>query len=234
MTFGLNERTHCLYCDSFLVTSREEDDVEAGGLFENVAGDVLLKEIIRYEYIAGPDYKYHVIASYFKTRSLPFVYSICRHEYLMDRKFSRMFVQPIGVGYFISFIPWIIINFFDSVFVHLAYRRFCPECECKYALKYGATDKHNSEECEYNKEYAQVIFSILSGHILKNEEEFQKKAAQKIKLGRKSAYHVLCSAKRRYQNTIDVACVWLSCTSLIGLIVWFSYPAAVFVINNLD
>ncbi len=235
LTFSLNDRIRCLYCDTILVHS-DEDEEESGssGFFENAAGDVLLKEIVRYRYIAGPDYKYHVISSYFKARSLPFIYSVCRHEMLMDEKFSRFWVQPLGIGYFISFIPWLIVNFFDSIFVHLAYRRFCPECECKYALVSGATDKHNPESCEYNKEYLRVIFSILNGHILKNEEKLKKESLKKIMAGQKSAYKDLCSAKRRYQNAIDVACVWLSCSVLVSGIVWLSYPITIFVINHLD
>ncbi len=230
IVFHSEIRGHCLYCDSILVFT-DQDDIDFIAS-DKVEGEAVLREIVRQRKVILPGQKYYIIISYFKIRSLALMYSVCRHEFLMDNRFNRFWVQPFTLSYLITFIPWFPINLVDSIFSRLFYRAYCEECNSKYCQISGT--KHDPRQCEYIQEYTQVIFSILNESIPKNEDRFIQEAAHKLTVGKRSAYDDLCSTKRRYQTTIDIACIWLSSGLIVTLLVWMSYPMAIFVINHLS
>ncbi|MFA5087546.1 MAG: hypothetical protein WC552_00765 [Candidatus Omnitrophota bacterium] len=72
---------------------------------------------------------------------------------------------------------------------------------------------------------------ILSGHIPRSEENFQKAALEKKEKGQKSAYYDLCRMKDRYPSDLDVACVGFSSGLIVYFIVWISFPITVKIVN---
>ncbi len=210
IVFHRAERTRCLYCDGLLTTVNEDDSVTESALPPQ--DTAVIELIVRdRDQLTHENMKY-IIGSYFKSRTFNFMYTFSRNELKMGKTYKRFLVQPLNFSS-LFMIPWMVVNFIDSLFFRLVYQNYCSECNWKYA---GGSVRHDPKECAYNREYMLVINAVLTGQIARLEETFQYQAMNKIKNGQRSAYFDLCARKNKYEGVLDVACVWFS----LGLIVY--------------
>lgn len=84
--------------------------------------------------------------------------------------------------------------------------------------------QHSLKECEYNKEYATIVNQILSGQILRVEDEFKEQALEKAKKGERSAYNDLCSRKKNFESFLDIMIILLSLGFWIFLVILVAMP----------
>ena len=232
IVFHLDDRVRCLYCDSLLMSANDEQ--VASFSFGIDSPKSLLKDIIRDRKCLDAQGKLHILGSYFRVRSLPFIYMFSRNELKMDKAFKRFFVQPLNMSFLLTFIPWLIIDMVDSLFFRLIYQGYCKECNWKYKQISQGQITHDPEECAYNKEYSRVIDCLLNGEIAQREEEFVDEANKKFRDGKKSAYHDLCSRKKDYQGAIDVASIWLSGCLIVYIFALLTVPFIMKGVKSLD
>ncbi len=196
-------RTHCLYCDSALLDADFDEVFREGAQ----APTSKTREFAKAVGVTDQDHLHYIVSSYFRSRSLSFLYRLSRNEFKMGEKFKRILIQSIDISCFAK-IPWTIINIIDSLVLRLMLNQYCPQCGWKYSAP--AKTPHDSVECEYNKEYALVLNEILKGSILQNEEQIERQALEKTKQGKKSAYFELSARKTAAETYFDVFIILLS------------------------
>ena len=221
--FHLDDRTHCLYCEAMLhnVSSEEENSLQRSSSIGGIQSvPPIIQQILK-------DYKTEylgqmqmIMGSYFRARTLHFTYSFCRNDLKMGKTFKRFLIQPLSQASFLM-IPWVVYDFWDSVFFHAAYNGFCPQCQWKYKKM---TQQHNPQECDYNREYKALMEDIMSGRIAKTEIDFKRLAFKKMKVGQSSAYNDLCASRNPLDGFLDVFCIWFSICLLIGVVVVLTLP----------
>ncbi len=222
IVFQKNDRINCLYCDSKLAEVEFDDTKDDDEDFLKAQGS-LVEFVLRERDILKLYSIQYIIGSYFRTRTFHFNYNFYRNEFKMGKIFKRGLIQPLTFSSLLM-IPWVIVDFFDSVLFRMLYQEHCPKCNWKYVPKSGGGKVHDPEECEYNQEYAAIVEDILSGKITRTEVEIEKESMKKLRDGKRSAYYELCAGKRRYDNFLDVACVWVSSSVLVFFIVWTALP----------
>ncbi|HOW35716.1 MAG TPA: hypothetical protein PL155_04820 [Candidatus Omnitrophota bacterium] len=209
--FYTASRIRCLYCDSQLESASMEEVMQLGSETTNRGKMSRIQESISHQR------SQYLVSSFFRARSFSFVYAFSRNQLKMGKQFKRFLVQPLDLTFFIK-IPWVLIDLIDSILFHVVYTGFCPQCGWKHK-KMTAQGDHTSDDCVYNKEYSAVVNEIFSGEIVRNEEEFERRAGEIIKQGKRSAYHDLCSRKRDFESFIDVITILISMGLLIYLVV---------------
>jgi len=202
IVYQSSKRLHCLYCDTQLIPAdlndalrvREQEFLEGR---KNLSVEAMDIKRMR-----------SILDKYFRIRSFTFYYTFCRNQMRFGDKFERFCVEPLTMSFLIK-IPWLIINWVDSMVIHLVYQGYCPECQWKHKRLSGA-GKHPKEECEYNKEYSVLLKEILNGDFIRNEGNFQKHAFVKAQAGQRSAYLTLCARRTGAEYSMDIAAILIS------------------------
>jgi len=251
IVFHLKGRTRCLYCDSLLVQVDEDDGqkVDAAAieeLFEKrvhddrVASkrisdtdlteeekklktkDLIIEQMVRDREHSGLGRMQYVISSYFRSRTLGFVYNFYRREFKLGKKFKRFLIQPLNMASFLM-IPWIFINFLDSLLIRVTHNGYCKKCDCKFVKK-TKNDVHDFDECEYNKEFSSILVDIFTGKITQVEITIQQNAFKKRIKGKRSAYYDLCSTKGKWSSFLDILSIWISIALLLHIVINIIFP----------
>lgn len=194
-----DKRMRCLYCDAFLVTVQKDDAAKDLSLDKARA---IVAQIIRDRRVSGEGHIQYVIASFFKTRTLYFMYAFSRNDYKAGRDYKRALIQPLNLSSFLI-IPWVAYDFVDTFFFRLFYQGYCEKCGWKYnSLTQGR--EHDAKECVYNQEYTAIIEDVLSGRIVETEEKYAEIAAEKKAGGLRSAYLDLCGHESQASKFFDI------------------------------
>lgn len=231
IVFHSDERLRCLYCDTSLMTVDRDDtvgfrdekdfdpnlvggDIKRGvSVLKQVLSDWELSEFLRAQYVIG---------TYFKVRTFKFSYDFSRNHFKMGKDYKRLLVQPLNLTSFLM-LPWVIMNFLDSLYIRLSYNAYCTKCGWKFHQVH-ATQIHDPLECEYNLEYSRIVREILNGNLNKTEGLIKESAYKKIRSGKRSAYKDLCSSRSALGWVVDVLCIWLSILVLMVVAVILVLP----------
>ncbi len=225
IVFHLNDRTRCLYCESILLEISGEDLAQMQKTV-NIGGNQPVQPILRHilknyqsENLAAIQL---IMGNYFRARTFHFMYAFCRNEFKMGQAYKRFWIQPLNITSFLM-VPWVVFNFFDSIFFRAIYAGFCPKCGWKYKREGYATG-HNADQCEYNREYKALMDDIMNGRIAKTEMEFKRVAFKKEKAKQRSCYNELCAPKNPIEGFLDIFCIWFSICVLIVICVALTFP----------
>lgn len=228
ITFHLDDRIRCLYCDTMLRDARDDTT----DLQKRVSGEVpgltsqpVIEKVVKEHGIAAHTRHQFIVASYFRTRTFHFMYAFSRNEFKLGPDFAREMIQPFRLTSLLV-LPWLIINILDSFFCRLVYTKYCPKCGWKF-YKTERSGEHDHEECEYNREYKRVVDLILNGTIMKEEAVFKRLGIMKQNAGRRSAYWDLCEGTDFFSSFLDVATIWFSICLWIILAVALIFPAVI-------
>ncbi len=216
VTYEDDSRTHCIYCDSGLMYASAVDALftKEKKIFKaKVQREGGSDSSERVEYLMG---------SYFRSRSFLFSYLFHRQEYKIGNKFRRFLIEPLRMTSFLK-IPWVLVDLVDTLFFRMLYGGYCPVCQCKIRM-FLRENLHPKTECDYNKEYTQVIQQIRNGEIAKNEFGFRISGAEKKKKGLKSAYYDLCEKRNPFERITDVLTILFSITIIIAGIASLAMP----------
>ena len=229
VVFYLNERARCLYCDTLLVATETDDPAQLRKGFyneERLEGEhPFVRWLLKDRGMERHGRMQFMIGSYFRVRTLKFMYSFSRNELKVNKDFKRFLVQPLSMMSFLT-IPWVIWNVLDSVMIRFFYNTHCDRCNWKFK-KYVSGQKHDREECDYNLEYSSLIEDILNGRILQTAPRFKRQAYRKVTSGKRSAYHDLFHSKKKSDELMDVLCIWFSLLLLLIVGVISFFPVAV-------
>lgn len=228
ITFHLNDRSHCLYCDTLLTSvdedqTRLKDKVDVGML--GIAVEPVLQQVVHEHGIEAHTRLQFIIASYFRTRTFHFMYAFSRNNFKMGPTFDRLLIQPFHMASLLL-LPWMFVNILDSVLCRFLYIKYCPKCGWKF-YKIELSGEHDHLECEYNREYREVVQAILDGSIIYEEATFKRLGLMKRNAGRKSAYWDLCARKEFFSSVLDVTCIWFSICLWILLVVALTFPSII-------
>lgn len=218
IVFHSMERTRCLYCSSILVSTG------GGAVLDEKPFDVFLgvSDFLKAAGHGELDRKQYMVSSYFRSRTLGFMYAFCRNELRMGKTYSRFFIRPLDFSAVLS-LPWFFINFLDSCFFRVLYIGFCEKCQYKYQPQ-GGIIGHEQNECEYCQEYNAIIQDIMTGQIALTEDKYKEQAEEKVKQGLRSAYHDLCSQRKGGDAFFDIFGIWLTICLGISLLAWMLVP----------
>lgn len=235
--FHLDERMRCLYCDALLMTvDREEIGTMPAGQVTGIGrfklANNIIKRILTEWQVENVGRMQFLVSSYFRTRTFHFVYSFSRNDHKRGQEYRRFLIQPVNI-YSILVIPWVIYDVLDSFFFRFLYNGYCKKCGWKY-IRRIQEEVHSPTECEYNQEYGAVIDSILSGKIAQAEAGFKRLAAEKVAVGKRSAYNDLCSRHHVTSSIFDVLCIWVSVCFLLGILVAMLFPKVVAWISSMS
>lgn len=241
IVFHLDERTRCLYCDALLHTvSRDDTGFGEKGeqntarifdfqrpvieqLVDSRKGVEEPNQILNTQFMMG---------NYFRNRTFNFMYSFCRNEFKIGKKFRRPLVQPLHIAS-VLMLPWVVWDLIDSVLMRIFYTGYDEKCGWKY-FKLGAAQEIDPERREYNKEYSALLENILTGKILFSEERFRQDAEFKKFEGKRSAYYDLCSKNTSFMKVVDLMVVWFSIAFLLFLIVSITLPYVWRLVSQLE
>jgi len=207
-----------------------EDKMDIGVL--GVSADPLFQKIVNQHGISEHTRLQFIVASYFRTRTFHFMYVFSRNDLKMGAVFDRTFVQPLNMTSLLL-LPWLLVNIIDSVLFRLFYTKYCPVCGWKF-YKTEANGEHQHRECEYNREYKEVIQAILDGTIIRSEIHFKRLGLMKQKTGRRSAYWDMCARKELSSAVLDITCIWFSICLWILWVVVIVFPSISSGIRMLD
>lgn len=229
ITFHLDDRLRCLYCDTILTeTNNDQADLDKpsdSGIMDSVSQPVIQKVIHDHGVEAHTRLQF-IVSSYFRTRTLHFMYAFSRNDFKMGPEFKRELIQSFHVTSLLM-LPWILLNLLDSFFCRFLYTKYCSKCEWKFYKTQPGCMEHEHEECEYNREYKEVVDSILDGSIMQSESTFKQLGMMKRNAGRRSAYWDLCFGKEFFSSLLDVVCIWFSICIWTMLIVALFFPAVI-------
>ena len=178
------------------------------------------------------DSKHYIIGSYFRTRTFYSTYFLCRNDLKIGADYPRFLVRPIDIATFLA-LPWFLVNIYDSIVFRFLYIGFCQKCGYKYHPERRIVG-HKKEECDYYQEYTSVIHDIMTGNIVKTEDDHLKRANEKYVQGKRSAYVDLCSQKNGFSAFLDIMTVWVTVCLYLYLIVRLSFPPLARFINGLE
>ncbi len=235
ITFHLEDRGRCLYCDGLLHTVEEDKtdlNKNVDGGFGALSSQPVIQQMIEEHGVEAYTRHQFIVASYFRTRTLHFMYAFSRNEFKMGAVFSRKFIQPFRITSLLM-LPWLFLNIIDSLFFRISYTKYCPKCGWKF-YRTERTGEHNHEECEYNREYKQVVESILAGLILKEESTFRRLGIMRRTAGRRSAYWDLCQGTNFFSSVLDVTTIWFSVCLWIIVVVAALFPWFIQLIYSLE
>lgn len=216
LVFHLDDRSVCLYCGSPLVDVPEE---EAARIEEGESGQ---EQEAKTQKQLTADEIQHIAGIYFGKRSIAFMYAFSRNEMKMGKGLKRFFIQPLNFAFIVK-IPWLLINVVDSLIFRLIYKGYCQKCDWKYNIT-ASPKEHDPVQCEYNREYTNVLNNILTGEIIYNEAQFEKEAQEKIRTGKHSAYRQLCSQREGFWQAIDIGTILISLWLLFYVVIKLTMP----------
>ena len=224
ITFHLDDRTTCLYCDT-LLTSVDEDrtdlDKEVDTGFLGTAAQPVIQKVVEAHGIKSYSRLQFIVSSYFRTRTIHFMYAFSRNDFLMGPRFKRALIQPFHSTSLLM-LPWLMTSIIDSFYCRFIYTKYCSKCGWKFfKLQKG---EHHHEECEYNREYKEVVDAILDGSMMREEARFKRLGLMKRNAGRRSAYWDLCEKKAFFSAVLDLTCIWFSICLWILLIIAIFFP----------
>lgn len=236
IVFYLEERTHCLYCETILLTV-DKDDTPPINNTQGVGGikveQTVLSKVLRDSQIEAYGRMQYMMGSYFRSRTLHFMYQFSRSHFRMSRGFPRFLVQPLNATSFLT-LPWVFYNILDSIYFRLAYSSgYCLKCGWKYK-QVSRKQLHDPVECEYCQEYTNIFKEVSSGNIAKTEREFKRVAAIKLASGKRSAYNDLCTSKSPLSAFVDVMGIWFTICIYIILIVVLVMPRLFVLMHKLE
>lgn len=228
ITFHLEDRARCLYCDTLLIMSDEdrtdlEKKMDAG--FLGVASQPVIQQVVHDHGVEAHTRLQFIVSSYFRTRTLHFMYDFSRNDFKLGPEFKRQLIQPMHMMFFLM-LPWLALNIFDSFFSRLIYTKYCSKCGWKF-YRTDRGGEHCHEECEYNREYKDVVAAILNGSIMRKENTFKRLGTMKKSAGRRSAYWDLCQGKAFFSAVLDVVTIWFSVCLWIILLVALVFPSVI-------
>jgi hypothetical protein len=229
IVFHWAKRMRCLYCDALLLTV-EKDDTETSLALS--AAKNIMATVVKDRNLMGHGRMQYIIGSYFRTRTFQFMYRFSRNELKVGKDYRRFLVQPLNLSWFLV-LPWIIINFLDSIIFRVIYNGYCEKCGWKFN-KMGSHAEHDPKDCAYKQEYTTIVEDILSGRILKTEERLQEQAAEKVGHGLKSAYRDLCESERISSKFLDILSILVSVLVVIYLLIFWITPRIIKGINGLE
>ncbi len=225
LIFHVEERIRCLYCDTLLY---EITDENRKSWFDQDSS-VPSAQLVRQKGDISYGRLQYIISSYFRVRTLHFMYSFSRNDMRMGKEFKRFFIQPVNVTSFLS-IPWLLVNLCDSVFFRMFYNGFDSESGWKY-VRLSENQSLTEEERSYCKEYKDVVDDILSGKICQTEGRLKEIAKEKLKVGKRSAYNDLCNNRKYFSGFLDIMTIWFSVCLLLVAMVWAAYPFVLDVVS---
>jgi len=231
----MDERSRCLYCETLLMTVNREEAAsmsDHGGIGRFQVANNIIKRILKDWQVEDHGRMQYLISSYFRARTLQFMYAFSRNDFKRGKGIKRALIQPLTMYSFLT-IPWVIFNFIDTMFFKMIYNGYCEKCGWKYVQRMG-NEGHSPTECEYSQEYAAIIDSILSGKIARNEAGFKRLAVEKIASGKRSAYNDLCAEKDVLASILDVMCIWFSVVLILGGLVALVFPKMVALMQQLS
>ena len=192
----------CLYCDGSLIST----DLLA--FQKNTGVNLAEPKQLRFNDPLTNQRKAYLIGTFLRGRTFlsSFVFSLS--EIKKGKNFKRFFIQPIDIGYIIK-IPWFFVNFLCSVFYHILYQKYCPECGWKYVTS-DASGAHSKDQCEYNKEYNRLTEEIFSGNVFIDLEELTKESEEKRKNGKRSAYYDARHRNKSWEALLDIFAILTS------------------------
>ncbi len=173
------------------------------------------------------DSKQYYIRHYLGNDSLFLLFDLYRNRLKHGRSPKRFLVQPVRVTAVFN-LPWLFFNIIASNMFHFRYTAFCPQCNCKCV-----PGKHFKEECEYNKEYFQILDDILTGEIVEKKSYYQKRAYDLLRQGKQSAFADLFLRKRSRELILDFCSVGFSVFLWIYLIVYVGFPMFLVLVEKL-
>jgi len=230
VVFHSDDRQRCLYCNALIMTVDEDNSPIQENMFAE--SDAIIEQVVRSKKLQTHDHIRYIVGSYFKTRTFQFMYKFSRNEFKIGRKYKRLLIQPLNMTSFLV-LPWLIVDFIDSLFFRLFYQGYCEGCGWKFLKIFGGQESHSKEECDYNKEYTSLIKEILSGNICRTEKQFKNEAMHKIQQDERTAYNDLCREKHKYDAVVDVASIWFSIGLIVYLIVWVSLPISLEIVHSI-
>ncbi|MDP2653011.1 MAG: hypothetical protein Q8Q08_03160 [Candidatus Omnitrophota bacterium] len=230
VVFQFNDRTHCIYCDALLITVSEATAGAALGAISS--GAELISKLVKDKGRTWRSRSEYIIGSYFRTRTFRFMYFFSRNEFKLGKGYPRILIQPLSAVSFLS-LPWVLYNIADSVIFWFRHSGYCEKCKCKYVPKPGLIG-HETNECEYNREYFAIVTDILNGRITQTEERYYKEGAEKFWQGRRSAYLDLCKNKEGKEAFWDILSIWFSVCVILTALVWITLPWTIRAIQHLE
>jgi hypothetical protein len=235
IVFKDEDRKKCLYCNALLASGSEDElaNLREGKNVENnvLVGKSVVETILQGHKSGALDRDQYLLGSYFRTRTLTFMYMFCRNEFKIGKKYKRLLIQPVNMSSLLT-LPWVIVNLLDSLFFRILYNGFCERCGWKYKKGYSMHE-HKKDGCEYNKEYQSIFSDIMTGQIVNREKEYKQEAIEKVFAGKKSAYYNLCTSKHFMSGIIDVTCIWFSMILILVGIICASYPI-IYLLDNVN
>lgn len=234
--FKDDERLRCLYCDTSLWTVENEETTDSvsddSGLAEGMQAKTgLIEQIIKSRGLSGLGRMQLIVGNYFRRRTFHFIYNFCRNEYKHGKAYSRGLIQPLNITSFLA-VPWVLWDFLDTALFRLTYNGFCEKCQTKYR-RASADQPHDPEDCTYCREYSMLVDDILTGRITQSEPQYKQLALQKVKMGKRSAYHDLCGQRTQFTAVVDIFCIWASIFVWVSLFVVFAFPQISIVLSGL-
>ncbi len=236
IVFYVDDRQRCLYCDTLLMNTDEDttDLQKKVGIGFLGAETSIIKQVVEDRNIEADTRLQFIIASYFRMRTFHFMYKYARMDFLKGKVFRRQMIQKVDWTTLLV-VPWFFVNLIDSILCRFIYGKFCPKCGYKFdQVDRKFPGEHDHIECEYNREYSTVIDSILSGDIIKREQEFRRLGVMKRVAKRRSAYWDLCSRKDFFSAVLDVACIWFSVSLWMLLVIRATFPPLIEFIYKLE
>lgn len=232
--FHDDERLRCLYCDTTLWRVDEEEEAESGGDILTPgfqSSTPLIEQILKSRGLAELGRMQLVVGNYFRMRTFQFMYNFCRNEYKRGQAYSRLLVQPLNITSFLT-IPWVLWDILDTMIFRFTYNGFCEKCQSKYRKVTQGQD-HDPDDCTYCREYFTLVEDILTGRITKTEPQYKQLGLQKVKMGKRSAYHDLCVKRTHFVGLMDILCIWTSIFVLISLVIWLLFPYITVLMHSL-
>jgi hypothetical protein len=191
----------------------------------DLVGQSVIQQVVNEHGVEAHTRLQFIISSYFRTRTIHFMYAFSRNNFKMGPAFKRELIQPFHLMSFLM-LPWLVLDIFDSFLCRLIYTKYCPKCGWKF-YKLTSDGDHDHMECEYNREYKEVINSILDGSIMRKEDEFRRLGMMRRSAGRRSAYWELCHGKQFFSSVFDIICIWFSICLWLILLIAICFPSVI-------
>ena len=234
VVYHSEERSRCLYCNSLLLSTSKDDTVsfeDNSGMEGFQAEQPVLTQFLQDRDVSDHGRTLFILGSYFRSRTFHFMYSFSRHQFLRNKNFPRLLVQPLTPISFLM-LPWVAFNLLDTLAIRMGYNAYCEKCKSKFK-KFTGKQEHDHDECLYHREYNAIIDDITSGQILVSEDEFKRQSVTKLSAGKRSAYVDLCGGKDFFSGLLDVTCIWFSVCLIIIILVWTFFPVLFVSVYNL-
>ncbi|HSV43890.1 MAG TPA: hypothetical protein VLJ10_04980 [Candidatus Bathyarchaeia archaeon] len=235
ITFHLDDRLRCLYCDTLLRTVDEDQTdlqhkMEAGLL--GTGAQPVVNQVAQERGIQAQTRLQFIVSSYFRTRTFHFMYAFSRNDFKRGPTFKRELIQPFHVTSLLA-LPWLALNIVDSFVCRFLYTHYCPRCGWKF-FRADVKGEHVREECDYNREYEKVVDAVLSGEIIREEEQFKRLGLMKKNARLRSAYWDLSAHTDFFSSILDLVCIWFSVCLWILLLVALTFPSIIDGVYRLD